>query len=503
MFSSSDDELDQSSFLNDLQDIGLFDKNVKGVKKQPPKKAKIAPPPKKPGGRPPRQNFNINLDDLLDGIEPESISQDSPPKIKKKSSPPPPPPSQSKSTIKSQHSNISISNNYQAPPLSPPKNFSLDSIQQSINSYLEKSLMVMMHNFLSDFSTILKELDKFEPTIEDFLNSLKDSIRSELNYQKNIQPSNDNDYSSLFVDYDSSFQHALNSIAIAKSKSYSEKLKTIRNARSTLATIAPNLSTQLSESLREITTEVKSLNSERAQAENAISDFLRAQSLNLRKEISLECRGAELLVETDIISKRLSKLNDKRQQLEEQEELFEQDYTDQINSAIQSIKNESQKTFSTSPDILIREARTELNSIRSLYSYQTQVLQNAVIATSPLFAMPRIPTLQPLALNISHQLDRQMLTMQMPESYYPSTTQIPKEIDDISDFSLSKQKEFQEKREKRKKEEALAKDVERNLRILQEQREASLQEVSTYISKIKRSEKSRPYISRLTLDSIS
>ncbi|OHT04111.1 hypothetical protein TRFO_06414 [Tritrichomonas foetus] len=308
--SDSDPDLD----INALRDIfgdGVTDFAPEKKKKQSkPKKAQKSRPKKK-------KRTPINLDALMEGVNLDNNNKDnndlngSDNEI------------DYLNLIKDQSNGFSLEPQAEyIPQKQKPKVDPFIGVEKRVSDYLEISLRSVHNEIINEIEQLLIENDNFDPIIFDFLQSLQDSIRDHISYEKaNFEKRNTGQ--TLFNDFSESFLETFRSAGKFTALSNSRNPNMIRSCRNLVKTRIPALKRQLSDAFKQLGSELSDLNNIRNKNNNTQSDFHRKYRQQHQNSLDLESKLTLLEELNEGLSNRIEKFhNYKNEVLSHNENVF-------------------------------------------------------------------------------------------------------------------------------------------------------------------------------------
>ena len=432
-------EEEGSDFIRGLKEMGLYTEDIPEKPTKSEKKSNKG----SPGKRRPRKSARkpLNLDALMDGIDPPSASIPD-----EKLSP--------------------TSYSVTSPTLNQYITYgsSIATVERSVSDYLDRSIRVMLDEFAAELNDMLICENDFESRADEFLDGLKSLIRDELVLTRS--DTLDQQMSNVVSGFDllgPRFLELFREIEDLQNVSIPMKLKEARKANASLSSYRSGMKRNLI--YDELLTELKDLNELRRKELLAKKQQQKRERNRFLSILDLEAQQHRQKIDAEHLALKLERVRECERQLEELE--FDdrsdarEDLGSQIRSVIYSLTSYATQRPSKASSWHYRalgDALEKSASIRNAYDYNVNML---------LANLERLP------------LQQSMLSV--------SNIQ-PKEVREKPKVVESGEHE------------GLLTRVRTKLERLQQKREDSLETTAKFISQIRRKERRRAekHMSRLT-----
>lgn len=303
-----DSSFDDDELIKDLGDLGLAfaesrdkpSKESSQKEKKPKKTEKEKNPPKR---RPPSK-VQINLDDLMDGVTSKA-------------------PAFSLSTNTS-NSSLKI----------PEKNMSLEGVESRLNSYLAMQIRTLINEFSVEIDKMFQENDEIEPIINGFLTDIRQSLRESCNFD--ISGNNFPSANSLFDSFSFGFGEAFKSARMLETYKPQENVQKVKTMKSKFVTFPSVLRQTFNNAMSDMSAvssdrDVFSIRQPVFDNNQAINE--KFQQLSLTR-YELECKAQMQEEEARLIQERMRKLDEQRAAFSEALDKSEIDDSNDVNDKI-------------------------------------------------------------------------------------------------------------------------------------------------------------------------
>ncbi|OHT05471.1 hypothetical protein TRFO_26825 [Tritrichomonas foetus] len=487
----SDSSENGSDFINGLKELGLFDEEMTENKKsKTDKKSKGKPKKSSPKRRPPKRK-PINIDDIMKSmdlpIQPlTDLNVPSAPGSFIGSTPaaanPTPPTSIADNIVASIPSQQYI-------PMQPQIN--LSHFENKIIDYLNRSLKTITDEFSIEMTQLFGVNNEIEEIVSGFLDSMKQTIREEINFSVDMKPNLLN----CFDNYASRFRSTYMDIEQMKNASIPEKVVELKNATATISSYIPTISNQFSHN--EITNELNEINTVRTQYKISKKKQHQMKRNIFLSQLDLECKGKTQKMEADIIQTKMQRLENDRSKLDPFEDQPDRPGIASISRKLRKLTYDlsiyARKRKNKKPATqyqTISDSCQEVNYLRQLHNYQLELFnakveeieqqQTQIILSktmqSQINSIPPIP-------QIPYQSQFPQQYSQFPQQSIVQTQQPP-----IPTKSSPKVKEVHHKSNPQ-----ILSKIQDQLKSVQEKNQTSLDITSKFLSSLKRKERRRAH----------
>ena len=441
-------------------------KSNSNTKKETPRSGKKRPPSK----------IQINLDELMDGIEinPPNLSTNTKTQQPKSSSSP---------FLNQSNNNIFSSNLLTSKQ--PEKNVSIDQLESRLNSYLAMQIRTLINEFSVEIDKMFQENNEIDPIINKFCVDLRQQIRDSCNFDGVLSPFPT--AASLLDSYSIGFTEAFKDAKSLQNYKPQEEIKRVKAAK---AKFLP-LPSVIRQTFSTATTELSTILGEREAL--AFQRPFYEQNYNLEqkyRELSLmryelECKAQLQEEDSEIIQKKIAKIDEERTTFTENlDKTTEDSYNDidlKIKQKLERINSTLRKLHPTSLMVNEKSVKSMIEENNSMRQIRDMNIQQVVSLVEESKSSSQFR-------NITYEREDNKPSLLYQSTSFPqNTTYLPitasnedqsfgSNIATIGDQSPTTQ---------------LLNKVRNKLREVQSQRETELQNVTTFLSNMKRREKKR------------
>lgn len=375
--------------------------------------------------------------------------------------------------------------------------------ENRITDYLNAGLK----SIIDEFSIELTQLFQFDNQIEDlitsFLDSIKKTIRDEINFSVEAKSS----FECCFDPFAPEFREMYLKIEKTKNLSIHQKVTQIRNATASISSYIPTISSRFSHA--EVSNELNELSTVRSQYKTAKKKIFQLRRNIFLNQIELECKRQTQKMESEIIQTKLQRLEDNRSKLD----IFEDNPSQsaalnqnrKMRKLIHDLSIYARKRKELNPKIHVQEikdARNEINYYRQLNNYQNNLFENKFeeFMNSKMSQLLLSKSMPPQVFNNNSLLLPQQSQIVPPSSFVqPQPQQIP-----IQSFQQEPKRQINynssntSKNSKKKSNSTLTgheliDHVQKQLKKAQENNQTSLDITSQYLSSLKKKERKRAH----------
>ena len=474
---SEQSDENNDDFIAGLKEMGLLSPNAvltpdagksrkSGASKNKGRKSKRRPPSKRP---------TINIDDLLDGIgntnnSSPSSDQSNPFNLNdvlpsKKGS--------LKNSGKSESSSMQLKEN------DPAESF-MSRLELNIESYLTSKFLNLREDFVSDLQHLLAETDCIEVEVNKFLNDLKNGLREIISFD--FQTGNQVDRVVAVLD---SLCPAFLSVmkTIPKNDSVANaqaEIESANLAQAAVTSFSPLLKDNFKSSSDELARDLAELHELQSQVKKNEIKNMRQRKTLTETLLDYESQKITQQIESQSINDMSHRIADLRKSLiDEDEDDEDDDHTDIISKKLKNALTRLRKTAESTymePVARIRKFHRKLNDYRE----ESAQLRNMIMYNNQMLVSR---SFQAMSTMLSSQDSIYQQSFQQTQTIPRSPETPPRvsfAVNDDGNNSSSLNRSFE-----------LIDDVRSRLKQIQDQHDADLQNISSFLQDLKRSEKQR------------
>ena len=428
------------------------------AKKETPRSGKKRPPSK----------IQINLDDLMDGIEinPPNLSTNTKSQQPKSSSSPFL--NQTKSVFSS-----ALNQNKQ-----PEKNLSIEQLESRLNSYLAMQIRTLINEFSVEVDKMFQENNEIEPIISKFCVDLRQQIRDSCNFDGVLSPFPT--AASLLDSYSVGFTEAFKDAKALQNYKPQEEIKRVKAAKAKFIPFPSVIRQTFNTAAQELSTivgEREAFAFQRPFIEQSYNLEQKFRELSLMR-YELECKAELQEEDSKIIQNKIAKIDEERTYFTENlDKATEDTYNDidiKIKQKLDRINASLKKIHTNSLMINEKSVKSMIEENNSMRQIRDMNLQQVVSLVEESKSASQLR-------NMSFEREENKPSIM----YQPSAFPLPFSNEEQSYGSNIATIGDQSPTTK------LLNKVRSKLREVQSQRETELQNVTTFLSNMKRREKKR------------
>lgn len=389
---------------------------------------------------------------------------------------------------------------FQAVPAQPQIN--LNIFENRIIDYLNRSLKTIVDEFSIEMTQIFQFNNKIDDTISSFLDSIKQTIREEINFFVDSK-------SSLVVVFDSfapEFRETYYEIEKMKNLSIPKKVAEVRSATASVSSYIPRIGSRFSHV--EITNELNELSSIRSRYKTVKKKIFQLKRNLFLNQVELECKSRTQKMESDILQSKMQHLENERSKLDLFEDNSNQAVFLEQNRRIRKITHDlavlarKRKEFKQNWHLqTIKDTRNEISYYRQINNYQNDLFESKYkeMVNQKMSTILLSRSMPPQAVNnASLLLPPQSQIFTQNSMIQPTSQQIPQAQSQINYTNKhSKNRKKSPKVSEISRSDLSGHDllnhVQEQLKKVQENNQTSLDITSHYLSNLKKKERKRAH----------
>lgn len=268
------------------------------------------------------------------------------------------------------------------------------SFERKIESYLDSSIHTLQNDVIKEIEQLLIDTDDFDDIIVDFLETLNHSIYEIIMLGKSEVTENQSAFYSIFDNFSNSFFETFRKISDFSSRSTVKSTNIIRSCRSLVEAKKPIFERQMKNSAHDISQELKELNKARTQNSSLVNENTKKIRSCFHRHTLLEGQLRALDELNEYTIKRIQQFQESTSQsfsisnkrfpeddyvlrcFKKASNYFKNNYMKKKVNDINSIKANINKAIFASEDLLttINQVEFALNMISNSFS-ESQIVQ--------------------------------------------------------------------------------------------------------------------------------